>query len=44
MKLNLSKCAFGVSVEKFPEFMVSQRRIEANPNKVKAILDILVGI
>ena len=31
MKLNPSKCAFGVSFEKFLDFMVSQRGIEANP-------------
>ena len=38
MKLNLSKCAFGVSSGKFLGFMVSRRGIEANPKKVKAIL------
>ena len=38
MKLNLSKCAFGVSLGKFLGFMVSQRGIEANPEKVRAIL------
>ena len=40
MKLNPSKYAFGVSFEKFLGFMVSQRGIEANPEKVKAILEI----
>nr|XP_023874804.1 uncharacterized protein LOC111987331 [Quercus suber] len=40
MKLNPSKCAFGVSSRKFVGFMVSQRGIEANPKKVKAILKI----
>ena len=40
MKLNPSKCAFGVSSRKFLEFMVSYRGIEANPNKIQAILDI----
>ena len=39
MKLNLAKCIFGVSLGKFLSFMVSQRGIEANPEKVKAILD-----
>lgn len=39
MKLNLAKCVFGVSSGKFLGFMVSQRGIEANPGKVKAILD-----
>lgn len=38
MKLNPSKCTFGVSAEKFLRFMVSQRGIEANLEKVKAIL------
>ena len=33
MKLNPSKCAFGVSSGKFLGFMVSQRGIEANPKK-----------
>ena len=40
MKLNPSKCAFGVASGKFLGFMVSQRGIEANPEKVQAILDI----
>ena len=31
MKLNPSKCVFGVASEKFSGFMVSQRGIEANP-------------
>ena len=39
MKLNLTKCVFGVSSGKFLGFMVSQRGIKANPKKVKAILD-----
>lgn len=39
MKLNLDKCAFGVSVEKFLGFMVSRRGIVANLEKIKAILD-----
>ena len=39
MKLNPSKCAFGVSSWKFLGFMVSQRGIEANPDKIQAILD-----
>ena len=40
MKLNPSKCAFGVSSGKFLGFMVSHRGIEANPDKIQAILDI----
>ena len=39
MKLNPKKCAFGVSSGKFLGFMVSQRGIEANPDKSQAILD-----
>ena len=39
MKLNPSKCAFGVSSGKFLDFMVSRRRIKANPEKVRAILE-----
>ena len=39
MKLNPSKCAFGVSLGKFLGFMVSHRGIEANPEKIKAILN-----
>ena len=39
MKLNPSKCAFEVSSKKFLDFMVSHRGIEANSNKIQAILD-----
>ena len=39
MKLNPSKCTFGVASEKFLGFMVSHRGIEANPEKIKEILD-----
>ena len=39
MKLNPSKCAFGVSSRKFLGFMVLNRGIEANPDKIQAILD-----
>ena len=39
MKLNLSKCVFGVLSGKFLGFIVSQRGIEANPEKVRAILE-----
>ena len=39
MRLNPVKCIFGVSSGEFLGFMVSQRGIEANPEKVKAILD-----
>ena len=38
IRLNPSKCAFRVSSGKFLGFMVSQRGIKANPNKIQAIL------
>ena len=41
MKLNPSKCTFGVASRKFLGFMVSQKGIEANPKKVRAILDMM---
>ena len=43
MKLNPSKCAFGVASGKFLGFMVSQRGIEANPEKVQAILNMALS-
>ena len=39
MKLNPSKCAFGVSSGKFLGFMVSHKGIEVNPDKIQTILD-----
>ena len=39
MKLNPAKCAFGVSAEKFLGFIVNNRGIEANPDNIKAVLD-----
>ncbi|KAL0401836.1 UNVERIFIED_CONTAM: polyprotein [Sesamum latifolium] len=39
LKLNSGKCAFGVQGERFLGFMVTQRGIETNPSKIKAILD-----
>lgn len=39
MKLNPGKCAFGVMAGKFLGFMVSQRGIEANPDKIQAIIE-----
>ena len=39
MKLNPSKCAFGMTAGKFLGFMVSQRGIEANPDKIWAIVE-----
>ena len=40
MKLNPSKCVFGVTAGKFLGFMVSQRGIKVNPEKVRAILEL----
>ena len=39
MKLNLSKCAFGMTAGKFLGFMVSQRGIEVNLDKIWAIME-----
>ena len=39
MKLNSSKCAFGVTAGKFLGFMVSQRGIETNTDKIRAIVE-----
>ena len=41
MKLNPAKCTFGVSIEKFLGFIVKNRGIEANPDKIKVVLDML---
>ena len=39
MKLNPKKCAFKVIAGKLLGFMVSQRGIEANPDKIWAIME-----
>ncbi|KAM2589505.1 hypothetical protein TB1_046426 [Malus domestica] len=39
MRLNLNKCAFSVGSGKFLGFIISQRGIKANPEKIKAIID-----
>ena len=39
MKLNPTKCAFRVLVGKFLGFIVNNRGIEANPNKIKFMLN-----
>ena len=39
MKLKPSKCVFGVGSGEFLGFMVSQRGIKANPEKVQAIIN-----
>ena len=38
-KLNPAKCAFEVSTKKFLGFIVNNRGIEANQDKIKAVLD-----
>ena len=40
MKLNPLKCAFGVAFRKFLRFMVNQRGIKANPEKIQALIDL----
>ena len=39
MKLNSAKCAFGVASGKFLGFMVYNRGIETNPEKIRALID-----
>jgi hypothetical protein len=38
LKLNLTKCSFGVRAGQLLGFLVSARRIEATPEKIQAIL------
>ena len=40
MKLNPSKCMFGVTAGKFLGFIVSHRGIKENPEKVRAIMEL----
>ncbi|XP_077223340.1 uncharacterized protein LOC143856945 [Tasmannia lanceolata] len=40
MKLNPTKCTFGVGAGKFLGFMVSKSGIEANPEKIRAIVEL----
>ncbi|RVW63381.1 hypothetical protein CK203_060588 [Vitis vinifera] len=42
LRLNLNKCTFGVTSRKLLGHMVSERGIEIDPNKIKAILDMTV--
>lgn len=39
IKLNPLKCTFGVSSGKFLGFKVSSRGIKANPDKIKALIE-----
>jgi hypothetical protein len=38
IKLNLAKCTFGVPGGKLLRFLVSERGIDANPEKISAIV------
>ena len=40
LRLNASKCSFGVGSGKFLGYMVTHRGIEVNPDQIKAILDL----
>ncbi|XP_077246024.1 uncharacterized protein LOC143885861 [Tasmannia lanceolata] len=40
MKLNPTKCTFSVSSEKFLGFMISKRGIKANPEKIRAVVEL----
>nr|XP_027088503.1 uncharacterized protein LOC113709849 [Coffea arabica] len=39
MRLNPKKCTFGVRSEKFMGYMISKEGVRANPDKIKAIMD-----
>ena len=39
MRLNPDKCVFGVTRGKYLGFLVDERGIEVNPDKIRAILD-----
>ncbi|RVW45283.1 Retrovirus-related Pol polyprotein from transposon 17.6 [Vitis vinifera] len=43
LRLNPNKCTFGVTSRKLLGHMVSERGIEVEPDKIKAILDMLVS-
>ena len=40
LRLNASKCSFGVGSVKFLGYMVTHRGIEVNPGQIKAINDL----
>ena len=40
LRLNASKCSFGVSSSKFLGYMVTHRGIEVKPDQIKAINDL----
>ena len=40
LRLNASKCSFGVGLSKFLGYMVTHRGIEVNPDQIKAIINL----
>ena len=40
LRLNASKCAFGVGSEKFLGFLVTNRGIEAAPTQIRAVQEL----
>ncbi|XP_056688936.1 uncharacterized protein [Spinacia oleracea] len=40
IRLNPKKCVFGVTSRKFLGFLIDERGIEANPDKIQAVIDI----
>ena len=40
MKLNPTKCVFGIASGKFLKYVVTKLGIEANPEQIKSILNI----
>ena len=40
LRLNASKCAFGVGSRKFLGFLVTNRGIEADPTQISAVQDL----
>ncbi|XP_017972475.1 PREDICTED: uncharacterized protein LOC108661106 [Theobroma cacao] len=40
LKLNLAKCTFGVTSEKLLRFIVSEKEIEVDPDKIRAIQEL----
>ncbi|XP_056688105.1 uncharacterized protein [Spinacia oleracea] len=44
MRLNPKKCVFGVTTGKFLGFLIDERGIEVNPDKVQAVIDMTEGV
>ena len=40
MKLNPTKCVFGIASGKFLGYVVMKRGIEANPEQIKSVLSV----